>query len=165
MEDVRIAVLGGVPAELAIPLEVARRKHAGKFVHLGEFDETLARKALAAADLLLLPAPVEPEAVWLRRAVLYGAAPVAVQCGGLFQYVRDWEPGANLGNGFVFTRESADGVADICRRALRTLNDPAQAETLLNRNLGTDFSAASIAAAHANLYERLVYPSYIGRAA
>lgn len=165
VDDVRVALFGPVPADLTIPLEVARRKHAGRFVHVSEFDETLARKALAAADLFLLPSAVEPEAVWLKRAVLYGAIPVAVQCGGLFQYVRDWEPGGNAGNGFVFTRESSDGIVDICRRALRTLDDPAQAETLLNRNLGTDFSAAAIAAAHVNLYERLVYPSYIGRAA
>lgn len=165
VDDVRVTMLGAVPAALTIPLEVARRKHAGKFVHFGEFDEPLARKALAAADLFLVPAAVEPEATWLKRAILYGAVPVAVQCGGLFQYVRDWEPGGNTGNGFVFTRESSDGMVDICRRALRTLNDPAQAETLLNRNLGTDFSAATIAAAHVNLYERLVYPSYIGRAA
>ncbi|GAT33993.1 starch synthase [Terrimicrobium sacchariphilum] len=165
VDDVRVALLGTVSDDLTIPLEVARRKHAGKFVHFGEFDEPLARKALAAADLFLAPAAVEPEATWLKRAILYGAAPIAVQCGGLFQYVRDWEVGSNTGNGFVFTRESSDGIVDICRRALRTLDDPAQAEMLLNRNLGTDFSAATIAAAHVNLYERLVYPSYIGRAA
>lgn len=165
VDDVRVVVLGEVSPELTIPLEVARRKYAGKFVHLAEFDDTLARKALAAADLFLLPATVEPEATWLKRAILYGAIPVAVQCGGLFQYVRDWEPGSNTGNGFVFTRESADGIVDICRRALRTLDDASQAETLLNRNLGTDFSSGAIAAAYVNLYERLVYPSYIGRAA
>jgi starch synthase len=155
-DNCRLLLLGEVDPALTVPLEVARRKHRGRFTHLADFDEKLARQALAGADVLLLPGAVEPRATWLRRAIRYGTVPVALQCGGLFQLVRDFEPASGSGNGFTFRSATADGLLDVTRRALRALDDSAQREALVAANLARDFSHEASAQAYLALYSRLV---------
>jgi len=146
----RLILLGPVPEERVFALEMARRKHQGSFVQLEKFDEKLARLALAGADIFLVPGRVEPRALWLRRAIRYGAIPLALQCGGLFQLVRDGD------NGFVFYVPTVDGFVDACRRADGVLADKAQSAALRERCLGADFSSEATAKGHEVLYERLL---------
>lgn len=153
VDDVRLALLGPVPAELTIALEVARRKHVGKFAHLETFDKATARKALAGADLFVLPGAVEPETVWLKRALTYGAIPVAARCGGLFQTVLDWDQ--KDGNGIVFSSATTEGLLDACRHAARKIAEPAERERLQRACLAQDYSAVATARRHEALYERI----------
>lgn len=154
--DARVILLGDADPALTTLLEVARRKHAGRFAHRAGTDEKLARQALAGADLMLVPGAVEPDALWLRRGIRYGTVPVALQCGGLFQLVREWEPSRNAGNGFPFASATTDGLVDILCHAQNTLRDPARHTALLAANLGVDFSWGANAHAHAALYGRLL---------
>lgn len=155
-DDVRLLLLGPVADSLRQDLEVARRKHRGRFTHQAEFKKSLARQALAGADLLLVPGPVEPRAVWLRRALRYGAIPLVRQSGGLFQLVRDWDPVRNTGQGLVFSSATVDGLVDAARRAGRVLADKTQAEALRDQVLRRAFSREAEARGHEALYERLL---------
>jgi starch synthase len=154
-DNVRLILVGPVGAEHITALEIAERKHRARFVHVSPADEAFARKALAGADVFLVPGPTEPEAVWLRRAMLSGAIPLAAQCPGLFQFVRDGEQTRD-GNGFVFCSHTADGLLDGCRKALRTLNDETKRDLLRKRCLEADFSLEAVARAHVELFERLL---------
>lgn len=164
-DAVRLLVLGPVEDSLRLELEVARRKHRGRFTHQADFKKSLARQALAGADVLLVPGVVEPRAVWLRRALRYGAFPVVRQSGGLFQLVRDWEPVRNEGNGVVFSSGTVDGLVDAVRRTTRILSDKTQADALRDRALGMDFSREAVARGHEALYERLLGRGSATRAA
>lgn len=155
-DDVRVALLGSVQPGDIFALEVARRAHRGRFVQVDQYDDELARLTLAGSDLFLVPGPVEPRAVWLRRAMLSGAVPVAAQCGGLFQFVRDWEPGRGAGNGFAFSTPTPDGLLDSCRRALDVLGDEQARQTLRARCEAMNFSHAAMAEGYQALYERLL---------
>lgn len=155
VEDVRVLLLGPVREADYVALEVARRKHRGRFAHQEQFDEAFARQALAGADFQIVAGHVEPQTVWLRRGLLYGAIPVAAQCGGLFQVLRDWDPAADRGEGFVFQRQTVEGLLDACRRALYVTQDAQALETLRSRCLSRDFSTPSVAEHHAELYQRL----------
>jgi len=154
--DVRLLLLGPVKDSLRQELEVARRKHRGCFTHQSEFKKSLARQALAGADFLLVPGAMEPRAIWLRRAIRYGAIPLVRQCGGLFQLVRDWDPARKEGQGLVFASPTVDGLVDAARRAGRVLADKTQAETLRDHVLRRDFSQDAAARGHEALYERLL---------
>jgi len=154
--EASVVLAGPVPSAQTQALEVARRKHQGRFVYAAELEDRASRLALAAADFLLVPGPVEPQTTWLRRAIRYGAVPIALQCPGLFQLVRGWEPGRETGNGFVFQAATADALSDMCRFAGRVLQDPATAQLLLARGLETDFSPEAEARGHVALYERLL---------
>ncbi len=155
-DNVRLVLVGPVQAENITALEIAERKHRGRFAHVLEADEAFARKALAGADVFLVPGPVEPEAIWLRRAMLSGAIPLAAQCPGLFQFVRDWEQTRGEGNGFVFCARTTDGLLDGCRKVLRVIDDATRRETLRKRCLSKDFSLETAVRAHVELFERLL---------
>jgi starch synthase len=155
-DNVRLILLDYVAPEHITALEIAERKHRKRFVHISPADEALQRKALAGADILLVPGPTEPEAIWLRRAMLYGAVPLAAQCPGLFQFVRDWEQSRSDGNGFVFSAQTPDGLLDGCRKALRVMDDKATRDLLRKRCLSADFSLEATARAHVELFERLL---------
>ena len=155
-DDVRLILVGPVQAENITALEIAERKHRGRFAHVLEADEAFAHKALAGADVFLVPGPVEPETIWLRRAMLSGAIPLAAQCPGLFQFVRDWEQTRGEGNGFVFYARTADGLLDGCRKVLRVIEDPTRRETLRKRCMNADFSLEAGVRAHVDLFERLL---------
>jgi starch synthase len=163
VEDVRVALFGPVPEEHTIALEVAKRKHQGRFVHWEKFEESLARQALAGTDLFVLPGPVEPEIIWLKRALCYGAVPVAARCGGLFQSVLDWDQDG--GNGFVFAFATVTGLLDACRHAARKIEDPQFAEKLRLASMGRDFSPTAAARRHVALYENLTGTAGLTRAA
>jgi len=163
VEDVRAAILGPVNPAHTVALEVARRKYQGRFIQLDTFEESLARKALAGADIFVLPGAVEPETIWLKRALSYGAVPVAARCGGLFQTVLDWDQ--PNGNGFVFASSTVDGLLDACRHAARKLQDPQVAAKLQQASLSEDFSASAAARRHVALYEQLTGITGLTRAA
>ena len=149
-DEVRLILLGPVAVEHTVALEIARRKHQGRFVQIGNCDEKLARLALAGADVFLLPGAVEPQTLWLRRALRYGAIPLALQCGGLFQLVRDED------NGFVFSVPTVDGLVDACRRTIKALASGNTKAALRKRCLEADFSPEATARGHEALYERLL---------
>ena len=121
-----------------------------------EVEDAFARKALAGADVFLVPGTVEPEAIWLRRAMLSGAVPLVAQSPGLFQFVRDWEQTRGEGNGFVFCSRTVDGLLDGCRKAIRVLDDPEHRETLRKRCSSVDFSLEAEARAYVELFEHLL---------
>lgn len=164
-ENVRLILLGELPAEYQFDIEVARRKYASRLVYRPQFDELLAREALSHSDFFLLPGTAEPHTLWLRRALRSGAIPIAAQCHGLFQTVRNWEPARDLGNGFVFSPRSVDGLLDGFRSALNATSDPAVKTALRDRCLEADFSVAATAQAHVDLYERLLGISPAARVA
>jgi len=137
-------------------LETAIRKHRGRFVWREKFAHKLAKAVLAGSDLFLLPGVVEPQTTWLRRALRYGCVPMARQCEGLFQLVRDWDPAGGFGNGFVFYAGTADALVDACRRTTGIWAGPALRAVLQSRCLEKSFSPASLAADHVRLYERLL---------
>ncbi len=151
----RFVLLGNVPSVLTESLESARRKHAGQFAHVVGDEEETARRAFRGSDLFLVPSPVEPHAVWLRRAMAAGVIPVAAQCGGLFQYVREWDAERDCGNGFVFSAKTVEGLLDACRRAVREIAEPDVRRKLRSRCEAFDRSASVVASDHAALYERL----------
>ncbi len=154
--DNRVVFLGELPATVSGAWEAARRKHRGRVAHVN--GGPACRLALAGSDLFLAPNAVDPRAVWLRRAMRYGAVPLALQCGGLFQLVCDWEPGGPQGNGFVFYARTVDGLVDATRRASRAMADPAQSAVLRDQAMRRNTSWEAAATAHAALYQRLRSP-------
>ncbi len=154
--DVRLILAGPVDSKNITALEISERKHRRRFAHVPEVEDAFARKALAGADVFLVPGTVEPEAIWLRRAMLSGAVPLVAQSPGLFQLVRDWEQTRGEGNGFVFCSRTVDGLLDGCRKAIRVLDDPEHRETLRKRCSSVDFSLEAEARAYVELFEHLL---------
>ena len=157
----RLAILGPVDDANLAGLEFARRKHAGRLAWLPEFTEETLRLALAGSDALLLPAPVAPDAEILRRAIRYGALPIAVACGGLHALA----PGLPGGYAIPFYQPTADALVDAVRRARALKADATAWNETVDRALAVDFSWAATAAETEFLYAALLSRPGAARAA
>jgi starch synthase len=135
-------------------LEVARRKHRGRFTALREFSEESARLALGGSDFFLLPGPADPSSPWLVRSLRYGCVPIAFQCAGLQQFVTE-RRGSN-GNGFLFSLPTASALADACLKALNIWSSSEAAASLSRACMAADFSSQAAASAHEELYAGLL---------
>ena len=158
-EEVRVLLLGPVEPAHRQALEIAVRHHAGRFAHLPEVDDSLLRLALSTSEFLILPGPVEPDGKLLVLALRNGVLPLAAHCGGLRQFVQDFDPVTGGGNGFVFYKNSVEALGDAIGRAART----ADLAPLVGTARSADFSWAAAANLHLALYSRLLAAA--GRAA
>ena len=151
-EEARVLLLGPVEPAHRQSLEIAVRHHAGRFAHLPEVDASLLHLALSASEFLILPGPVEPDGKLLVLALRNGVLPLAAHCGGLRQFVQDFDPVTGEGNGFVFYKNSVETLGDAIGRATGT----ADLAPLVGAARSADFSWASAANLHLALYNRLL---------
>jgi len=120
------------------------------------FDESLAHRMYAGADLLLMPSLFEPCGLAQMIAMRYGTLPIVRETGGLRDSVLPYERCGNEGTGFAFPdfdagqmRDAVLRAADLYRRqpdVFRTLSDNAMAQ---------DFSWKNAARSYAALYASL----------
>ncbi|MEI6279002.1 MAG: glycogen/starch synthase [Verrucomicrobiae bacterium] len=157
-EEVRVLLLGPVGESVRAALGIALRRHAGRFANITPVDAGLLHLALSGSDFLLLPGPVEPGGELLMLALRNGVIPIAAHCGGLRQFVQDYDPVSGQGNGFVFHNISTGALRDAIHRAVRT-GDTA---SLVRAARSTDCSWTASAKRHEELYRRLLARS--GRA-
>jgi starch synthase len=162
--DVRVAVLGKAPADQLAAMEFAKRRHAGRFAWLPDYDEATLRLALAGSEAFVCPAPIAPDASILLRALRYGALPVALGCGGLQALAPAWHA-AGSGCAFPFYETSVDALVDAVRRALFVRRDTATWQAAVERAMATDFSWSATASATEVLYASVLARQGLQRAA
>jgi starch synthase len=134
----KVVVLGGVPESSREALEFAIRLHAGRFVHREVVEASTAADCLAAGDFLLLPDSMDADSAFLCLAMKNGIVPVARDCEGLEEWVRDFDPVSGHGCGLVFRRAGVEGVADAVKRAF--LLPDAEKQMLSDRCRALEFT-------------------------
>lgn len=152
----RLAIFGKPSDESTRSINLLVRRHSDAVVWIPEPDESAWRQAIAAATLLLLPAPVEPGVVGLTQAVCYGVVPVALACGGIHEVVPPVDRGGAQGVGFYYYEDSADALVDAVRGAAAVRADRAVWSALQLRAMNMDFSWKSSARQTEALYASLI---------
>ena len=115
------------------------------------FDETLAHRIEAGADIFLMPSRFEPCGLNQMYSLRYGTVPVVRATGGLADTVRDAaEPG---GNGIRFTEYTPAALSAAVRRALELFRNPKQWKTLQQAGMREDFSWDASAREYVKVYE------------
>jgi len=100
--------------------EVAASGYPGRVAVRIGYDESLARRLTAAADMSLTASRFEPCGLTTMYAMRYGALPVTRLIGGLVDTVVDAgspESGGQHGTGFVFDTETPEEMARCVHRA------------------------------------------------
>ncbi|MEE9263713.1 MAG: glycogen synthase GlgA [Vicinamibacteria bacterium] len=104
------------------------------------FDQELARRIYAGADLFLMPSRYEPCGLGQMIAMRYGTIPVVRRTGGLADTVIDFDRDEELGNGFAFDAFEATALVDAIMRAMARFDDRRVWPALVRRAMKTDFS-------------------------
>lgn len=122
------------------------------------YDEALAHRLYASADLLLMPSRFEPCGLNQLYAQRYGSLPVVRSTGGLIDTVVDATPerlAEGSASGVRFRDADAQGLLYGVRRGLELLTDAATTDALRAAAMRRDFSWAASARRYRQLYEQL----------
>jgi starch synthase len=116
------------------------------------FDSALAQRIYAGADMLWMPSRFEPCGLAQLIALRYGTIPVVRETGGLADTIRDYDPVAATGNGFVFDTYDAWQFFAGVVRAAETFRHPAVWAWLVKRAMTEDVSWTRSAHRYVQLY-------------
>lgn len=121
------------------------------------FDEALAHRIEAGADIFLMPSHYEPCGLNQIYSLKYGTIPTVRATGGLSDTVEDCDTKTRKGNGFVFRPYEASALLEALERALLVYQDQKAWVKLMQRAMSADFSWERSAATYSSLYRQLVH--------
>jgi starch synthase len=116
------------------------------------YDNTLAHKIEAGADIFLMPSKYEPCGLNQMYSLKYGTAPLVRATGGLADTVQEYRPKTGEGTGFKFRRYSPRDFLNTVQRALAVYQDREGWRGLMIRGMKADFSWERAAGEYVNLY-------------
>ncbi len=132
---------------------LARKHRAHCSVTIG-FDEALAHRIEAGADIFLMPSRFEPCGLNQMYSLRYGTPPVVRATGGLADTVID-AVDVRHGNGFVFGPATAAALLQAVQRAIAAWRDPVLWLKLQKRGMARDSSWQEAARHYVALYRTL----------
>lgn len=151
--DVGMVVLGSGSKEIQKGLMDVSRKNPGRLgVKLG-FDEALAHRIIAGADMFLIPSRYEPCGLTQMYALKYGTVPVVRATGGLDDTVAPFNPKNGKGDGFKFRAYTGRAFFTAVKKTVDLYRKPQAWKTLMVNGMKEDFSWAQSARAYMALYE------------
>ncbi len=151
----RVAVLGSGEEDLEGELAGAVAGHPQRAALRLAFDEPLAHRIYAGADLFLMPSRFEPCGLGQLIALAYGTLPVVHPTGGLADTVRDLDADPSGGNGFHLAELSPGAIVEAAARARSVLTDPPRLRALRRRAMAEDHGWDPAARAYEELYRSL----------
>jgi len=155
--DVQLCVLGSGEARYEGWLRELAQKLPTKVAARIGFDDALAHRIEAGADLFLMPSRFEPCGLNQMYSLIYGTVPIVRAVGGLADSVVDASP-QNLAHGtatgFCFTDYSADAMMQAVDRALALFADKLEWTRLIRAGMNQDWSWRHSALQYVRVYER-----------
>jgi starch synthase len=153
-EDMVMVVLGnGEEYYERLLVEMASRHPSKVRVHV-TFDNVMAHKIEAGADIFLMPSRYEPGGLNQIYSLKYGTIPVVRATGGLDDTIDEQPFGG--GNGFKFWGYSAWALMDALHRALDTFRNKDEWTRMMQRGMMQDFPWDVPAKEYVRVYERVV---------
>jgi starch synthase len=155
-EDIQFIILGTGDYEYEEHLRHAARIYPEKLKVYTGFNEELAHKLYAAADIFLMPSLFEPCGLSQLIAMKYGAIPIVRETGGLNDTVKAFNEFTGEGNGFSFKNFNAHDMLYTIQRAISFYHGRDVWETLVKRVMELDNSWAQSAFRYNQLYDELM---------
>ena len=117
------------------------------------YDNAIAHKIEAGADMFLMPSRYEPCGLNQIYSLRYGTVPVVRATGGLDDTIEPFEARTGRGTGFKFEEYTGRALLDCLRQALKVYHDPKAWRSLMGNGMAQDFSWKSSAAEYVKLYD------------
>ena len=128
------------------------------------YDEAVAHRLMAGADLMLCPARYEPCGLTAVYAMRYGAPPIARRTGGLVDTIVDVHPGSladRSATGFLFDDATAEAMGARVRHAVDLFRQPETWRRIQVAGMRKDFSWTRSALEYAELYSETISQSHV----
>jgi starch synthase len=153
--DLQIVILGSGEEKYQKLVAKLPAGHVEKIgVKIG-FDNALAHKIEAGADMFLMPSRFEPCGLNQIYSLKYGTAPVVRATGGLDDTIEDYDPLAGTGNGFKFVDYTGPAFLGAIKRALSVYVNKKAWKQVIANGMKSDFSWEKSAKEYLELYRRV----------
>jgi starch synthase len=154
--DVAVVALGsGEPRFEKFFRDWAFWNKANVGVRIG-YDDPLAHKIEAGADIFLMPSLYEPCGLNQIYSLKYGTVPVVRATGGLDDTIDEWNAHQGTGTGFKFYGLGAGALLDAIERALAAFADKPGWQQLMLNGMERNYSWEQPAKEYVAAYEAAV---------
>ncbi len=162
--DVGLVVLGSGDERIQDDIKEAMDRHQGKIAAFMGFNDSLAHRIMAGADLLIIPSRYEPCGLTQMYALKYGTIPLVRATGGLNDTIETFDEKTGKGNGFKFRPDDSKALLNEIKRAVRLFKNKKVWKRLMLNAMAADFSWDRSAKAYLDLYNAISHrPSPIIR--
>jgi starch synthase len=155
----QLALLGTGDRALELAFESAARAHPGRVSVRIDYDEALAHRLIAGADVILVPSRFEPCGLTQLYGLRYGTLPLARRVGGLANTVVDANAAnihAGSATGFMFDAATPGALIDTITRAVGTYRDQRLWVMLMKQAMAQDYSWSEASKRYLSLYRELL---------
>jgi starch synthase len=153
-QPVRVVILGTGERKYEAAMNELGRLHPDRFSLRFAFDNRLAHKIEAGADIYLMPSRYEPCGLNQIYSLRYGTVPVVRNTGGLADTVADADDDPARGTGFMFNGYDPSELTNALARALTAYADRPRWEAIVKRGMAKDFSWEASARRYVSAYKK-----------
>ena len=154
-EEMIVVVLGTGDKTYEDMFQRLNKRYPNKIAVKIAFDNALAHKIEAGADMFLMPSRYEPAGLNQIYSLKYGTVPIVRATGGLDETIEPWDARTGKGTGFRFSEYTGEALLAAIKQALMAYRDEASWQTLMRNGMGRDFSWAVAAREYGKIYERV----------
>ena len=149
-----VVALGSGDKQYEDILRKIAQQFPGKFAVKIAYDDVLAHKIEAGADMFLMPSRYEPCGLNQIYSLRYGTVPIVRATGGLDDTIEPWDPASGKGTGFKFNEYSGEALLASVNEALAAFKNQKSWQTVMQNGMAKDFSWTSSAKEFVRVYER-----------
>ena len=118
------------------------------------YDNAIAHKIEAGADMFLIPSRYEPCGLNQIYSLKYGTVPIVRATGGLDDTIEPWDARTGRGTGFKFSDYTGEALLATVKQALLAYRDSSSWQMLMRNGMSLDFSWGASAREYGKIYER-----------
>ena len=153
-EELIIVALGNGDKEYEDLFRRLNKQFPQKIAVKVAYDNAIAHKIEAGADMFLMPSRYEPCGLNQIYSLKYGTVPVVRATGGLDDTIEPWDAKSGKGTGFKFTDYNGEALLSTLKAALTAYQDKASWQTLMRNGMAKDFSWNASAKEYVRVYEK-----------
>lgn len=153
-DQVQLVIVGTGDTKYEEAFQQLAGRHPSKVSANILFDEGLAHRVYAAADIFLMPSRYEPCGLSQLIALRYGTIPIVRETGGLKDTVIPYDKYTNSGNGLTFPDFNAHELLFTAKKALGYYEDSALWSNIVRKAMACDYSWKKSALAYIDLYKK-----------
>jgi starch synthase len=154
-EDMIVVALGAGDKEYEDLFRRLTKQFPQKLAVKVAYDNKIAHKIEAGADMFLMPSRYEPCGLNQIYSLKFGTVPVVRATGGLDDTIENWDPHTRKGTGFKFTEYSGEALLATLRAALQAFRDKENWQALMRNGMNKDFSWTASAREYVKIYDRV----------
>ena len=117
------------------------------------YDDALAHKIEAGADMFLMPSRYEPCGLNQIYSLKYGTVPIVRATGGLDDTIEEWDAEKGTGTGFKFAGFDPKDLLTEIDRAIEAFHDKQGWTQLMRNGMARDYCWSGPAKEYAKVYE------------